>query len=117
MTLYKYIHLVILTICITISSHSQSFISSKIGPSFPLGDYIKDELPNEDGYAITGFTFQAEGAYLPHKLIGLGLHYSYGSNSFTTEKYINNDRESFEKGKYVIHNLMGLFVCLVIFKS
>lgn len=109
--LNKYPVILILTFCLTISSHSQSFVSIKIGPSLPLGDFAKNELPEEDGYADVGFTLQIEGAYLPNKLLGIGLHYSYGFNPFTAEKYINSEHNSYEKDKYVIHNLMGLFVC------
>lgn len=110
-TLYKYACLLILAICITITSYTQSFVSVKIGPSFPLGQFIQDELPNYDGYATAGFAIQAEGAYLPNKLMGIGLHYNYGFNPFTTDKYKNSESFSYEKGRYVIQNLMGLFVC------
>lgn len=110
-TLYKYAYLLILAICITITSHSQSFINVKIGPSIPLGKFIDDDLPEFDGYASTGFTVQAEGAYLPNKLLGIGLHYDYGFNPFTNDKYFDSEINSYEKGRYVIQNMMGLFVC------
>ncbi len=90
--------------------YSQSFVSVKIGPGFPLGEFSDDERFRLDGYATAGLTFQTEGAYLPNKLMGIGLHYAYGFNPFTTEKFKNTSSSTIDKGRYIIHNLMALLV-------
>ncbi len=81
-----------------------------MGTGFPLGEFSDDELLRVDGYATTGLTFQAEGVYLPNKLMGIGLHYAYGFNPFTTEKFKNTSSSTMDKGKYCIHDLMALVV-------
>lgn len=106
----KYFTVLILFFLIVSFLNAQSFVSVKMGPGISLGEFSADERLRLDGYAAAGFSFQVEGAYLPNKFLGLGLHYAYGLNPFTSEKFTNTDNSTFDKGKYIIHDLMALCV-------
>src|SRR4051812_5658031 len=66
----------------TISTYAQNkasnFIGFNVGASIPTGDFSKTEAGsfgnwnNNTGYAKTGFTVGAEGAFYFHPNIGLG---------------------------------------------
>jgi hypothetical protein len=85
----------VLSLAIT-AQDRPAFISLAAGPSFPVGGYKGTEKLTEDGFALTGFNINLEGAWYFLPWMGIGASSGLTINPVDAETLGNGYLESSE---------------------
>jgi len=100
---FKFIALLLLSICFTAKTYSQGFVSIHFGPSSPVSDFASDDIDDENaGGAAVGINLGLQYIY-PLSESGLGIFGGIDFNYNGLKKDVKDDIEEIYE-KMGIHN-------------
>ena len=99
---FKFIALLLLSICFTAKTYSQGFVSIHFGPSSPVSDFASDDIDDENaGGAAVGINLGLQYIY-PLSESGLGIFGGIDFNYNGLKKDVKDDIEE-------IYEFMGIY--------
>jgi len=100
---FKFIALLLLSICFTAKTYSQGYVSIHFGPSSPVSDFASDDIDDENaGGAAVGINLGLQYIY-PLSESGLGIFGGIDFNYNGLKKDVKDDIEEIYE-KMGIHN-------------